>query len=48
MAHRNEFKLEIDWIKALPPGVETDIVLVSCVGVGATETDRQKIAEAKR
>ena len=26
------FKLEVDWIKALPGGSETDFVLVSCAG----------------
>lgn len=28
----NEFKLEIDWIKELPGGAESDIILVSCAG----------------
>ena len=29
----SRFKLEVDWIKALPGGQETDVVLVSCAGV---------------
>lgn len=29
---RNDFRLEIDWIKALPGGTEADFVLISCVG----------------
>jgi hypothetical protein len=45
---RNDFKLEIDWIKALPPGQETDIVLVSCVGATLTGAEREKVAQAKR
>lgn len=28
----NRFRLELDWIKALPGGVETDFILVSCAG----------------
>lgn len=28
----NRFRLEVDWIKALPGGVETDFILVSCAG----------------
>ena len=45
---RNDFKLEIDWIKALPPGEETDIVLISCVGATFTGAEREKVAQAKR
>ena len=29
----NRFRLEVDWVKALPGGVETDFVLVSCAGM---------------
>jgi len=28
----NRFRFEIDWIKALPGGIETDFILVSCAG----------------
>lgn len=28
----NRFRLELDWVKALPGGIETDFVLVSCAG----------------
>ena len=45
---RNDFKLEVDWIKALPPGEETDIVLISCVGATFTGAEREKVAQAKR
>jgi len=31
-ANPNDFRLEIDWIKALPGGTEADFVLISCVG----------------
>ena len=48
MLVRNDFKLEIDWIKALPPGEETDIVLISCVGATFTGAEREKVAQAKR
>ena len=33
---QQRFKLELDWIKALPGGSETDFVLVSCAGTPRT------------
>jgi len=49
----NRFKLEIDWIKALPGGVETDFILVSCGGAQRAEwsfdeTVRERVVSAKR
>lgn len=35
----NRFHLEIDWIKALPGGEETDFVLVSCAGAAPGELE---------
>ena len=49
----NRFKLEIDWIKALPGGIETDFVLVSCGGAQRSEWSfdesvRDRVVTAKR
>lgn len=49
----NRFNLEIDWIKALPGGVETDFILVSCGGAqrsdwGFDESVRDRVVAAKR
>jgi uncharacterized protein YbjT (DUF2867 family) len=49
----NRFKLEIDWIKALPGGNETDFVLVSCGGAQRSEWSfdesvRDRVVTAKR
>ena len=49
----NRFKLEIDWIKALPGGIETDFVLVSCGGaqrsdLSVDESLRERVVAAKR
>ena len=49
----NRFKLEIDWIKALPGGIETDFVLVSCGGAQRSEWSfdesvRERVVTAKR
>lgn len=49
----NRFKLEIDWIKALPGGIETDVVLVSCGGAQRSEWSfdasvRDRVVTAKR
>jgi hypothetical protein len=30
---QSRFRLAVDWIKALPGGVESDFILVSCAGV---------------
>ena len=45
---RNDFRLEVDWVKALPGGSEADFVLVSCVGAGLTGETRRKMISAKR
>lgn len=46
------FKIEVDWIKALPAGVEPDFVLVSCAGSatrpGVELDDLNRIVAAKR
>eukprot|EP00889_Picochlorum_renovo_P007151 jgi/Picre1/34181/NNA_001655.t1 len=49
----NRFQLEIDWIKALPGGIETDFILVSCGGAQRAEwsfdeTVRERVVTAKR
>lgn len=47
----NRFKLEIDWIKALPGGDETDFILVSCAGSAPPEVEQKtwdKVISAKR
>lgn len=48
----SRFKLEVDWIKALPAGVEPDFVLVSCAGSatrpGVELDDLNRIVAAKR
>lgn len=47
----NRFCLKVDWIKAIPGGIETDFILVSCAGVarpGQTELERDRITAAKR
>jgi uncharacterized protein YbjT (DUF2867 family) len=46
-----DFKLEIDFVKALPGGSETDMILVSCAGTtrpGLDATNRDRIVSAKR
>ncbi|GAQ83204.1 hypothetical protein KFL_001390220 [Klebsormidium nitens] len=43
----NRFKLEVDFIKALPAGEEPDFILVSCTGAGVEEEDREKVLRAK-
>lgn len=45
------FSLEVDWIKALPAGIEPDFVLVSCSGAereGLDATDVARVVAAKR
>lgn len=49
----NRFSLEIDWIKALPGGIETDFILVSCGGAQRSDWDfdesvRDRVVTAKR
>lgn len=48
----SRFKLEVDWIKALPAGVEPEFVLVSCAGSadrpGIDVDDLNRIVAAKR
>lgn len=47
-ACRNDFRVELDWIKALPGGEEANFVMVSCVGAGLTGQTRRKMVAAKR
>jgi hypothetical protein len=50
-ARFERFKLEVDWIKALPAGVQPDFVLVSCSGIvrpGVETDDFTRIIAAKR
>lgn len=54
----NRFKFELDWIKALPGGVETDFILVSCatgrgraaalLGSDDDSGARERVVAAKR
>ena len=45
----NSFELELEYVKALPKGEETDFVLVSCGGASLPEgEDRDKLVRAKR
>jgi hypothetical protein len=47
----NRFRLELDWVKALPGGAETDFILVSCAGTrraGVDDAEREKVVAAKR
>eukprot|EP00850_Spirogloea_muscicola_P015383 SM000117S25503 [mRNA] locus=s117:209069:212156:+ [translate_table: standard] len=43
----NSFKLQLDFIKALPGGEETDFILVSCAGAGVAEDVREKVVKSK-
>eukprot|EP00897_Mesotaenium_endlicherianum_P004919 jgi/Mesen1/4455/ME000227S03470 len=43
----NSFRIEIDFIKALPGGEETDFILLSCTGAGVEENTREKVLKAK-
>jgi uncharacterized protein YbjT (DUF2867 family) len=47
-ASANDFRVELDWIKALPGGEEANFVMVSCVGAGLTGQTRRKMVAAKR
>lgn len=42
------FKLILEYIKALPTGQETDVILVSCTGSGIEPTRREQVLKAKR
>ncbi|XP_057813208.2 protein HIGH CHLOROPHYLL FLUORESCENCE PHENOTYPE 173, chloroplastic isoform X2 [Cryptomeria japonica] len=44
----NNFKMILEYIKALPSGQETDFVLVSCTGAGIEPTIREKVIKAKQ
>ena len=47
----SRFRLEVDWIKALPGGAEPDVVLLSCAGAprpGLDAADLARLAAAKR
>jgi uncharacterized protein YbjT (DUF2867 family) len=41
-----KFRVEVDWIKALPGGLEPDFVLVSCAGAPRPGVDPSDIARA--
>lgn len=43
----SSFRLELDFIKALPGGEETDFILVSCTGAGVSQEVREKVVRAK-
>ncbi|KAL6629805.1 hypothetical protein ACP70R_029570 [Stipagrostis hirtigluma subsp. patula] len=42
------FELKMEYIKALPTGQETDIVLVSCTGSGIEPNRREQVLKAKK
>ncbi|CAL4971500.1 unnamed protein product [Urochloa decumbens] len=42
------FELKMEFIKALPSGQETDIVLVSCTGSGIEANRREQVLKAKK
>ncbi|WVZ77951.1 hypothetical protein U9M48_025738 [Paspalum notatum var. saurae] len=42
------FELKLEFIKALPSGQETDIVLVSCTGSGIEPNRREQVLKAKK
>ncbi|CAN6247240.1 unnamed protein product [Urochloa humidicola] len=42
------FELKMEFIKALPSGQETDIVLVSCTGSGIETNRREQVLKAKK
>jgi len=51
----NRFELQVDWIKGLPGGVETDMILVSCGGAQRARADwgyddsiKERLVTAKR
>jgi uncharacterized protein YbjT (DUF2867 family) len=47
----NRFRLEVDWVKALPGGAETDVILVSCAGAprpGLAPDALERLVAAKR
>ncbi|EFN51818.1 hypothetical protein CHLNCDRAFT_59780 [Chlorella variabilis] len=47
----HRFRLEVDWVKALPGGSETNFVLVSCAGTPRPDLDdaqREKVLSFKR
>ena len=44
----NGFELEMEYLKALPKGEETDFVLVSCGGAGLEDgEDRDKLVKVR-
>ncbi|CAL9774332.1 unnamed protein product [Musa acuminata subsp. burmannicoides] len=42
------FKLIMEYIKALPTGIETDFILVSCTGSGIESSRRDQVLKAKK
>ncbi|CAD6248139.1 unnamed protein product [Miscanthus lutarioriparius] len=45
---QRNFELKMEFIKALPSGQETDIVLVSCTGSGIEANRREQVLKAKK
>ncbi|CAD6251951.1 unnamed protein product [Miscanthus lutarioriparius] len=45
---QRNFELKMEFIKALPSGQETDIVLVSCTGSGIEDNRREQVLKAKK
>ncbi|MEW5313772.1 MAG: hypothetical protein WDW38_005311 [Sanguina aurantia] len=46
-----KFCLEVDWIKAIPGGLEPDVIMVSCAGqprAGVSDADLKKVIDFKR
>ncbi|QDZ17558.1 NADH:ubiquinone oxidoreductase intermediate-associated protein [Chloropicon primus] len=42
------FRMKVDWVKALPSGPESDVILVSCSGSQYEEGDRERLLKPKR
>ena len=50
-ASKNDFNLEVSYIKAQPTGEEADFIMVSCAGSAMdleTDEERQKVMSAKQ
>ena len=44
----NKYRLQVSFVKALPGGDESDLILVSCAGSGLAEEERDKVVPMKR
>ena len=42
------FRIKVDWVKALPSGPESDVILVSCSGYQYDEDERERYLKPKR